>query len=237
MSDSDFIFERDDPIHVGSPVENDFVYSADVLVSDGDISDFAFIRDRGFGFMANWEAHKTSGFDGTIRINEDGKLVEVEHSGSNTSGGGTGAGGIRQDAISTPWDIEFTNVQYTEDDRNNNRTIGAINDNDAPNIAASDGMIAWRVEESTSSDVNDWFLLISDGNGTRVRSSTIQLSSGVDLRLKYDGGTLEGYADGSKVREISGDATNIGMYPALTLEDDPDVSDAATVSFKNFVVR
>ena len=46
---SEFVFEEGDPVHVGSPVENNFVYAEGDLVSDGDISDFSFIEDRGFG--------------------------------------------------------------------------------------------------------------------------------------------------------------------------------------------
>lgn len=49
MSESDFVFEGHDPIAVGTPIENEFVFERETLVSDGDISDFAFITDRGLG--------------------------------------------------------------------------------------------------------------------------------------------------------------------------------------------
>lgn len=49
MTQSDFVFERGDPIDVGASVENDFVYESGDIVADGDASDFAFIRERGLG--------------------------------------------------------------------------------------------------------------------------------------------------------------------------------------------
>lgn len=49
MTDSDFVFLNGEPIDVGNAVENDFVFAGDRLVSDGDVSDFAFIGGRGLG--------------------------------------------------------------------------------------------------------------------------------------------------------------------------------------------
>lgn len=48
-----FVFERGEEVHTGSPVENEFVFASDELVSDNDVSDFAFIRDRGLGAPSN----------------------------------------------------------------------------------------------------------------------------------------------------------------------------------------
>lgn len=49
MADSSFIFESGDAVHVGSPVENDYVEEDGSLVSDGDVSEFVFISGRGLG--------------------------------------------------------------------------------------------------------------------------------------------------------------------------------------------
>lgn len=52
MSD-DFVFDEDgNPIQTGNPVDNDFVYIRNQLVTDDDVSDFAFIKDRGIGSIS-----------------------------------------------------------------------------------------------------------------------------------------------------------------------------------------
>lgn len=49
MSDNDFVFEQGELVDVSNPVENDFVYIRNQLISDAEESDFSFIRNRGIG--------------------------------------------------------------------------------------------------------------------------------------------------------------------------------------------
>lgn len=116
MPESDFVFEKDNRIHVGSPVENTFVFDRDELVSDGEVSNFAFIRDRGFG-AADLDLRITmtitEGGSGSVTFDDFTRPTYASGGIGWATGAGTGWDESEDDEV-----VYFDYMTYEDEDGN-----------------------------------------------------------------------------------------------------------------------
>lgn len=211
---------------VGSPGDHDYEFVSGESLTDAATDGYVIVSGTPVG--SGWTTYEINTPDTITRQAGGSPLVELEH-------GGGSRGFIiarRSSPISSPpVEVEFSNSTYTANnpDFQNNFVLGFSATPDSRPFDSNVASIGVYFQESGSTNPTRQFK-VHDSNGNVTQTTLSSSVSWTDtLTVGFDG--TDGYllVNGSEVARHAAD--NVDYYPAVSLEDDGDVSegDRATV--------
>lgn len=216
MVESDFVFERGDPINVGNHGETDFVFSGGNKVVNSGTSDFIF--EAGIGLGGRWLKNEYRDLEVTINTSINGVEARMEY--ENGERGNYAIIYLNLNPESgNGFDVTFKDVATEKSKAEDNMTVGLVADPENYNrtkAGATDDAFGFTVEEArTKESAVETFT--PDGIHSKI-DGEYPFPGPTDLRVEWDGSTATFYKNGNTIDTASTSTPSSNYFPYLHIE-------------------
>lgn len=242
MVDSGYVYDRGEAIVVGSHGDTSYLYHSGEPVLNRGRS--LLVHETGIGLggggSLTWNKFLDGHPNASVQFNTGQEEVYYEHDGGE---GGTWIGAYsNENADSPPWEIEFANVNGTQNDINNNVGFGVVSGTPPDPRPFLDpqnhSYIGYHFDEAyqeTGEAPSGHALVTSDGSATDQNGDNVVEIDPVDFSdtdfvVGFDGTEAYLKQDGLEIARTSQQVADRNYMVVCSIEDDGESTASENVS-------